>query len=768
MIIMVTILKPLTLHHQFLHQQIKSLILFHPLNSLSKKGEYDIWAMKIKHYLSHTDYPIWQVIQNGNGPVSFTTYTNGMIKVLPSKTAKEVVAREKERKARTTLLMALPEDHLEKFHKMNDAKEMWEAIKSRFGGNDESKKIQKYLLKQQFEGFYVSSLEGLHKGYYRFQTLLGQLEIHGAGVSHEDANQKFPRSLPSSWSQMALIMRTKPGLDILSFDDLYNNLRVFKRDVKGTTASSLTIQNMAFMSTDNTSSTNDVSTAYIVSSPSVLKSQKEGSSSYIDEVAIISMRIKKFYKRTETAKLKGTKTAEKEMLGTMETKLETMVEDLHIRMTQNIWLPLMERILICLDMLRKMLKTMLSNLGFDNEVKSCSKACEESYARLKKLYDEQRDKLGDASVEITAYTLPLEMVEAWLLCHQPNQLAYEQKIRFMKIDLDDKTDVLAYHKKLLAEALKEKEDLKTKFENWQNSFKNLSRVLNTQMSANDKFRLGYGDYRYGSILSYENEVLQSVFMNKASDLEDTSINDIYADGMHAVPPPMAGNYMLSGSDVEIDYSKFTYGPKQTSADELDSKPSKYVSCKSDSSVETSTSMPEPVDNASKVDDPHRALKDKGIVNSGYSRHMTGNKAHLANYQEFKGGFIAFGEEIQANKSVGLKEANNSAGRQANDDQGVRLKEVDIHEEHFVLPIWSAYSTTVKSSGDKIEKNTNFKTFEKPVNQGFAAVLAILKLERLKANRARMYKEASKVESCPSEIILDDLLALDSIVCFDFK
>nr|GFD14641.1 hypothetical protein [Tanacetum cinerariifolium] len=56
---------------------------------------------------------------------------------------------------------------------------------------------------------------------------------------------------------------------------------------------------------------------------------------------------------------------------------------------------------------------------------------------------------------------------------------------------------------------------------------------------------------------------------------------------------------------------------------------------------------------------------------------------------------------QANKSTGPKEANNNAGTQANDDQGVN-SEIDLHEEHFVLPIWSAYSTTVKSSEDKIE------------------------------------------------------------------
>ncbi|GJV61194.1 ribonuclease H-like domain-containing protein [Tanacetum coccineum] len=205
------------------------------------KGEYDIWAMKMEHYLAHTDYPIWEVIQNGNGPVSITTDTQGQIKVLPPRTVEEILAREKERKARTTLLMALPEIHLAKLHKITDAKEMWDAIASRFGGNDESKKMQKYILKQQFEGFSVSNSEGLHKGYDRFQSILSQLEIHG------------------------------PGVDSLSFDDLYNNLRVFENDVKGSSASSSSTQNVAFVF-ENTSSTNDVSTAYSVSNTSCHKS----------------------------------------------------------------------------------------------------------------------------------------------------------------------------------------------------------------------------------------------------------------------------------------------------------------------------------------------------------------------------------------------------------------------------------------------------------------------------------------------------------------
>ncbi|GJW46735.1 ribonuclease H-like domain-containing protein, partial [Tanacetum coccineum] len=524
------------------------------------------------------DYPIWEVIQRGNGPVSVSTDTNGVIKVLPPKTAEEILARERERKARTTLLMALPEDHLAKFHKMTDAKEMWEAIKSRFGGNDESKKMQKYILKQQFEGFSVSNSKGLHKGYDRFQSLLSQLEIHGAGVSTEDANQKFLRSLPSAWSQISLIMRTKPGVDSLSFDDLYNNLRVFEPDVKGSTASSSSTQNVAFVS-ENTSSTNEVSTAYGASSSSGHNPQREGSSSYTDElmysffanqssgpqldhedleqldefdleemdlkwqVAMISMRLKKFYKKT------GRKLQfdAKEPVGFDKAKVECynchktghFARECRSKGNQDSRRRDAGYTSHSKDEQENYALMAYSNSGSDTEVTSCSKECKESYAKLKKLYDEQREQLGDASIEIQAYTQALKKVEAQLVAHQQNQLWYEEKIRFMKIDLDDKTDVLTYHKKLLAEAEKEKEELKAKVEKWHNSSKGLNILLNSQMSARDKAGLGYGNQMHKGVLSYENEE-----------------------------------------------SQFTYGSKQSKPIESDARSSDFNSCESNSSEET--------------------------------------------------------------------------------------------------------------------------------------------------------------------------------------
>ncbi|GJZ56678.1 zinc finger, CCHC-type containing protein [Tanacetum coccineum] len=250
----------------------------------------------------------------------------------------------------------------------------------------------------------------------------------------------------------------------------------------------------------------------------------------------------------------------------------------------------------------------------DTEVISCSNKCKESYANLKKLYDAQREQLSDASIEIKAYSQGLKKVEAQLVAHQQGQLWYEQKIKFMKIDLDDKTDVLTYHKKLLAEAQKEKEDLKAKVEKWHNSSKNLSKLLNTQMSANDKFGLGYGDHRY--------------------------------DGIMLVPHPWTG-IKSTGPEIEIDYSQFTYGPKQIQTSESESQSSECDTCESNISTESSELVSEPVVIESSVesqpkDYPHRALKNKGIVDSGCSRHMTGNKAYLDEFQDFNGGPVAFG------------------------------------------------------------------------------------------------------------------------------
>ncbi|GKA50977.1 hypothetical protein Tco_0744173 [Tanacetum coccineum] len=114
------------------------------------------------------------------------------------------------------------------------------AIKSRFGGNEESKKMQKNVLKHQFENFTTASNESLDKAYDRFQKLISQLEVHGAPISKEYINQKFLRSLPTSWNQISLIMRNKPDIDEIDIDDIYNNLSVYEDEMKRSSSSTST------------------------------------------------------------------------------------------------------------------------------------------------------------------------------------------------------------------------------------------------------------------------------------------------------------------------------------------------------------------------------------------------------------------------------------------------------------------------------------------------------------------------------------------------
>nr|GEZ63552.1 ribonuclease H-like domain-containing protein [Tanacetum cinerariifolium] len=122
-----------------------------------------------------TEYSLWVVILNGDSPVP-TRVVEGVAQPVAPTTVEQKLARKNELKARGTLLMALPDKHQLKFNSHKDAMSIMEAIEKRFGGNTETKKFQKTLLKQQFENFFGStskSLDQIHDtieesfGYHR-------------------------------------------------------------------------------------------------------------------------------------------------------------------------------------------------------------------------------------------------------------------------------------------------------------------------------------------------------------------------------------------------------------------------------------------------------------------------------------------------------------------------------------------------------------------------------------------------------------------------
>nr|GEU84565.1 hypothetical protein [Tanacetum cinerariifolium] len=163
------------------------------------------------------------------------------------------------------LLMPLSNEHIMTFNQYKDAKTLFAAIEIRFGGNEATKKTQKTLLKQMYKNFSALSTESLDSIFHRSQNIVSQLAILGENISQKELNLKFLRSLPFEWNTHVVVWKNKPDLDTRSFDDLYNNYKIVKQKVKGTATliSNLGSQNMAFVSSP--SNTNEVNTAYRVS-----------------------------------------------------------------------------------------------------------------------------------------------------------------------------------------------------------------------------------------------------------------------------------------------------------------------------------------------------------------------------------------------------------------------------------------------------------------------------------------------------------------------
>ncbi|GJW22242.1 putative ribonuclease H-like domain-containing protein [Tanacetum coccineum] len=235
-----------------------------------KQGEYDMWRLRIEQYFQVQDYALWDVIENGNSfkPVAQTT-TNAdgtSTSLIPGPvTTEEKVQKKNDVKARSMLLMALPNEHLMTFNQYKDAKTLFAAIQTRFGGNEATKKTQKTLLKQM--------LQKIKK-----REKVGKVS-NGDTVGR--AGERGRR------------------------DYLYNNFKIVEQEVKRTasSSSSSTSHNMAFVSSP--SSTNEVNTAY--GSPNgsqfVYEDLEQIHEDDLEEMnlkwqlALLSMRTRRFFQK---------------------------------------------------------------------------------------------------------------------------------------------------------------------------------------------------------------------------------------------------------------------------------------------------------------------------------------------------------------------------------------------------------------------------------------------------------------------------------------
>nr|GEZ48976.1 hypothetical protein [Tanacetum cinerariifolium] len=225
-------------------------------------------------------------------------------------TTEDMQRQKNDVKARTTLLLSLPDEHQLRFSKYKTAKELCPAILKTFSGNKATKNRNKNLLKQQYGNFKADGSKTLEQTFNRLQVIVSQLQFMDVEVEKDDLNQKFLTSLAPEWLMLTIVWRNRNDLDTMSLDDLYNHLKVYEAEVQKKSNSNS--QNMAFISYSKNSSGNEDAKTLLVPilliNPMVLRLKFEEINKINEDdmeemdikwsMALLSMRADKFWKRT--------------------------------------------------------------------------------------------------------------------------------------------------------------------------------------------------------------------------------------------------------------------------------------------------------------------------------------------------------------------------------------------------------------------------------------------------------------------------------------
>nr|GFB35963.1 hypothetical protein [Tanacetum cinerariifolium] len=172
-----------------------------------------------------------------------------------SVTTEDMQKRRNDVKAKTTLLLAFPNEHQLRFSKYKTAQELWAASLKTFGRNEATKKTKKNQLKQQYGNFKAEGSETLEQTFNRLQAIVSHLEFIDVEIEQYDLNQKSLTSLAPEWLMYTIVWRNRSDLDTMSLDDVYNHFKVYELEVQKKSESNS--QNMAFISLANNSSGNE-------------------------------------------------------------------------------------------------------------------------------------------------------------------------------------------------------------------------------------------------------------------------------------------------------------------------------------------------------------------------------------------------------------------------------------------------------------------------------------------------------------------------------
>ncbi|GJR70110.1 RNA-directed DNA polymerase, eukaryota, reverse transcriptase zinc-binding domain protein [Tanacetum coccineum] len=179
-----------------------------------EKEKYEIWAMKMEYWIQNADHNLWRIVQQGNSPKRLGKDAKGNTIIHPPVSLDEHVAVQRENKVRTLLLQALPEDHMPDFHHYDDARDIWMAVKARFG-------YMTFGLNVQIEDHSVGS-SVVTNDMNEFQNCVDECEIADLKSSgffiHDELNNIFTKTLNTDEDERMVIEVSNKEIKDAIFD----------------------------------------------------------------------------------------------------------------------------------------------------------------------------------------------------------------------------------------------------------------------------------------------------------------------------------------------------------------------------------------------------------------------------------------------------------------------------------------------------------------------------------------------------------------------
>ncbi|GJX07558.1 ribonuclease H-like domain-containing protein [Tanacetum coccineum] len=624
------------------------------------------------------DYSLWEVIENGNAP-PITKLVEGVETIIAPSTAEEKAQRRLELKARSTLLMGIPNEHQLKFNSIKDAKSLLQAIEKRFGGNAATKKTQRNLLKQQYENFTTSSSEVLDQTFDRLQKLI---------ISQEDVNQNSTNGAVNTAHGATTASTQATAVNSTTIDNLSDAVicAFFAKemDLRWQMAM-LTIRARRFLKNTGRKLTvnGNETIGFDKSKVECYNCHKRGH--FARECR--APRNQENRNRENTRRVVPVETTTSNALISCDGLGDYDWSDQAEEGPTNFAL---------------MAYSFTSSNSEVSTDSNYSSSCLENVKILKEQNEQLLKDLRTSKINAITYKTGLESVEARLLVYKKNESVYEEDIKLLKHEIYLKEVAITKLWRKLELAQKQKDEIQQTVERYENSSKSEEEDVpqakkekkivkssfakiefvkskeqyncdNHQRQFNNK-KMVKPVWNYTQRVNHQNFSRMTHpspkrnMVPKAVLMRSGLVSLTTARPVNTAQPRTTVNSARPMTNVFNKAHSTVRRPINNKTATKNSNFNQGVNTVKDKNVNTArpkavvnTAKPKAVLNAVKGNqvnavkasacwvwkpktkgNPQMDLQDQGVIDSGCSRHMTRNMSYLTDFEEIDGGYVAFG------------------------------------------------------------------------------------------------------------------------------